>query len=91
MLPKRFNPKIPALEERIDLDNMTVYKLHATLVAYEMSIEDEESPRKKATFKASSKKANKVKSTKKDKSMYSSLFSTFHTPQRFVKLHYEQQ
>ena len=72
-LPKRFNPKISALEERTDLDNMTVDQLHGTLVAYEMRIEDEESPRKEAAFEASSKQANKVKSTKKDKSMSSNL------------------
>ena len=43
-LPKRFNPKISALEERTDLDNMIVDQLNGTLVAYEIRIEDEESP-----------------------------------------------
>ena len=52
---------------------MIVDQLHGTLVAYEMRIEDEESPRKEATFKASSKQAKKVNSTKKDKSMTSSM------------------
>ena len=33
-LPKSFNPKISALEERTDLNIMTVDQLHGTLVAY---------------------------------------------------------
>ena len=56
-LPNRFNPKISALEERIDLDTMTVDQLHGTLVAYEMRIEDEDMSRKESTFKVSSKQA----------------------------------
>ena len=63
-LPKRFNPKISALEERTDLDTMTVDQLHGTLVAYEMRIEDEDTSRKEAAFKVSSKQAGKNKSTK---------------------------
>ena len=74
MLPKRFNPKISALEERTSLDNMTRDQLHGTLVAYEMRIEDEESPRKEATFKASSEQAKKVNS-RKEKSMKKLSFS----------------
>ena len=64
ILPKRFNPKISTLEERIDLKTMTVDQLHGTLVAYEMRIEDEETSRKGAAFKVSSKQAGKNKSTK---------------------------
>ena len=63
-LPKRFNPKISALEERTDLDTMTVDQLHGTLVAYEMRIEDEDTSRKEAAFKVSSKQAGKNKSMK---------------------------
>ena len=43
---------------------MTVDQLHGTLVAYEMRIEDEDSSRKEATFKVSSKQVGKNKSTK---------------------------
>ena len=63
-IPKRFNPKIFALEERTDLDTMTVGQLHGTLVAYEMRIEDEDTSRKEAAFKVSSKQAGKNKSMK---------------------------
>ena len=63
-LPERFNPKISTLEERTDLQTMIVDQLHGTLVAYEMRIEDEDTSRKEATFKVSSKQAGKNKSTK---------------------------
>ena len=63
-LPKRFNPKISALEERTNLDTMTVDQLHGTLLAYEMTIEDEDTSRKEAAFKVSSKQAGMNKSTK---------------------------
>ena len=43
---------------------MTVDQLHGTLVAYEMRIEDEDTSRKEATFKVSSKQVGKNKSTK---------------------------
>ena len=43
---------------------MTVDQLHGTLVAYEMIIEDEDTSRKEATFKVSSKQVGKNKSTK---------------------------
>ena len=35
-LPMRFDSKISAIEERSDLDTMTVDELHAILIAYEM-------------------------------------------------------
>ena len=35
-LPMRFDSKISAIEERTDLDTMTVDELHGTLTAYEM-------------------------------------------------------
>ena len=38
-LPKWLNSKISALEERLDLNTMTVDQLHGTLVAYEIRIE----------------------------------------------------
>ena len=43
---------------------MIVDQLHGTLVAYEMRIEDEDTSRKEAAFKVSSKQARKNKSTK---------------------------
>ena len=43
---------------------MTIDQLLGTLVAYEMRIEDEDTSRKEATFKVSSKRSGKNKSTK---------------------------
>ena len=63
-LPKRFNSKISALEERTYLKTMTIDQLHGTLVAYEMRIEDEDTSTKEAAFKVSSKQAGKNKLTK---------------------------
>ena len=46
------------------MKTMTVDQLHGTLVAYEMRIEDEDTSRKEATFKVSSKQTRKNKSIK---------------------------
>ena len=63
-LLERFNPNISALEERTDLNIVTVDQLYGTLVSYEKRIEDEDTSRKEAAFKASSKQYAKNKSTK---------------------------
>ena len=41
-LPMRFDSKISAIEERSDLDTMTVDELHGTLTAYEMRTKQED-------------------------------------------------
>jgi hypothetical protein len=38
-LPMRFNPKILALEERSDLNSISMDELHGIFTAYEMRIE----------------------------------------------------
>ena len=45
---------------------MTVDQLHGTLVAYEMRIQDEDTSKKEATFKVSSKQAGKNTSKKRN-------------------------
>ena len=40
-LPMRFNPKILALEERSDLDSISMDELHGIFTAYEMRTEQE--------------------------------------------------
>jgi hypothetical protein len=35
-LPMRFNPKISTLEERLDMDSISMDKLHGIFTAYEM-------------------------------------------------------
>jgi hypothetical protein len=54
-LPMRFDSKISTLEERVDLDTMTMDELHGILTAYEMRTEQDNLVTKEATFKASKK------------------------------------
>jgi hypothetical protein len=56
----RFNPKISALEERLDLDSISMDELHGIFTAYEMRTEQENPNVKEATFK-SSKRSKKNK------------------------------
>ena len=61
-LPMKFDSKILAIEERIDLDTMTVDELHGTLATYEMRTEQEDPSRKEAAFKAAKqKRTNKLR------------------------------
>ena len=54
-LPMRYNSKVSTLEERDDLKIVTVYELHGILTAYEMRTGLNETSKKEATFKVSSK------------------------------------
>jgi hypothetical protein len=57
-LPSIFNPKISAIKEMKDLDNLTMVEFHGILNAYELRIEkdnQEKIARKEAPFKASKK------------------------------------
>jgi hypothetical protein len=59
-LPMRFNPKISALEERSDLNSISMDELHEIFTAYEMRTEQENPDVKEAYFKASKRsKQNK--------------------------------
>ena len=58
-LPMRFNSKISTIEERSDLNTMTMDELHGTLTAYEMRIEQEDLARKEASFKVSNKRGTR--------------------------------
>jgi hypothetical protein len=64
-LPMRFDPKISTLEEREDLDSISMDELHGIFTAYEMRTEQENPGIKEATFKASKK--SKKKGKKKEK------------------------
>jgi len=68
-LPMRFDSKILAIEERSDLDTMTMDELHGTLTAYEMRIEQEDPIGKEAAFKVPNKRRT---SKQKPKSEYNS-------------------
>jgi hypothetical protein len=58
-LPMRFNPKILALEERLDLDSISMDKLHGIFTAYELRTEKENPDVKEAAFKESKRSKQK--------------------------------
>jgi len=58
-LPMRFYPKISTLEERSDLNSISMEELHGIFTAYEMRTEQENSDTKEAVFKASKKSKKK--------------------------------
>jgi hypothetical protein len=56
----RFDPKISALEERADLDSISMDELHGILTTYEMRTEHENQDIKEETFKAKGKEKGKI-------------------------------
>jgi hypothetical protein len=58
-LPIRFNPKISALEERLDLNSISMDELHGIFTAYEMRTEQENPDVKESTFKESKRSKKK--------------------------------
>ena len=80
-LPMRFDFKISAIEERSDLDTMTMDELHGTLIAYEMRIEQEDTAGKEATFKVTNKRRT---SKQKPKSEYNSDDDDFDNEKRLT-------
>jgi hypothetical protein len=58
-LPMRFDPKISTLEERSDLNSISMDELHGIFTAYEMRTEQENPDIKEAAFKASKKSKQK--------------------------------
>jgi hypothetical protein len=69
-LPMRFDPKISTLEERSNLNSISMDELHGIFTAYEMRIEQENPDIKEAAFKAS--KNSKQKERKKEEHSSSS-------------------
>jgi hypothetical protein len=57
----RFNPKISTLEERSDLDSISMDELHGIFTEYEMRTEQENPDVKEATFKESKRSKKKKK------------------------------
>jgi hypothetical protein len=64
-LPMRFYPKISTLEEREDLNSITMDEIHGIFTAYEMRIEQENPYVKEATLKASKRSNKKGKKQEK--------------------------
>ena len=48
-----YNPKISTLDDRENIDKLTMEELYGILIAYEMRIGKDNSQKKEATFKAS--------------------------------------
>jgi hypothetical protein len=67
-LPMRFNTKISTLEERSDLNSISMDELHGIFTAYEMRTEQENLDVKEEAFKASKRSKQK----KKEQEEYSS-------------------
>jgi hypothetical protein len=67
-LPMTFDPKISALEERADLNSVSMDKLHEIFTAYEMRTEQENLDIKEAVFKASKRSKQKGKQKEKEHS-----------------------
>ena len=63
-LPKRFDPKVSSLEQRKDLDTITMDELHGILTAYEMRIDVDQSSKKEETFKESNMTRKDIHSSK---------------------------
>jgi hypothetical protein len=60
-LPMIFNPNISTLEERSDLNSISMDELHGIFTAYEMRTKQENPDVKEATFKASKRSKQKKK------------------------------
>jgi hypothetical protein len=60
-LPMKFDPKISTLEEREDLNSISMDELHGIFTTYEMRTEQENPDIKEATFKASKRSNQKGK------------------------------
>jgi hypothetical protein len=63
-----FNPKISSLEERLDLNSISMDELHGIFTSYEMRIEQENLDVKEVAFKA----PKRSKKKKKEQEEYSS-------------------
>jgi hypothetical protein len=57
-LPMRYDAKVSTLEDREDLDKLTMDELHGILIAYEMRTGQEKSSKRETTFKASKETKN---------------------------------
>jgi hypothetical protein len=65
-LPMRFDPNISSLEERADLDSISMDELHGIFTSYEMRTEKENPDIKEASFKESKRSKQKGKQKEKE-------------------------
>jgi hypothetical protein len=83
-LPMRFDPKISALEERSDLNSISMDELHGIFTAYEMRTEQENPYVKEAAFKAS-KRSNQKEKKQEEHSSNSDISEDDEEVANFVK------
>jgi hypothetical protein len=79
-----FNPKISTLEERSDLNSISMDKLHGIFKAYEMRNEQKNPDVKEATFKAS-KRSKKMKQQQQEYSSSSDISKDDEEVANFIK------
>ena len=84
-LPMKFDPKISALEERADLDSISMDELHEIFTAHEMKNEQENPDIKEAAFKASKRSKKKGKKQEKKHSNNSDISEDDEEVANFVK------
>jgi hypothetical protein len=84
-LPMRFDPKISTLEEREDLDSISMDELHGIFTAYEMRTEQENPDIKEASFKASKRSKKKGKQKEKEHSNNSDISEDDEEVANFVR------
>jgi hypothetical protein len=61
----RFNPKISSLEERSEINSISMDELHGIFTKYEMRTEQENPDVKEAAFKASKRSKQTEKGTRR--------------------------
>jgi hypothetical protein len=84
-LPMRFDPKISTLEERTDLNSISMDKLHGIFTTYEMRNQQENPDIKEATFKASKRSKQKGKQKEKEHSSNSDISEDDEEAANFVR------
>jgi hypothetical protein len=84
-LPMRFDPKISTLEERADLNSISMDKLHIIFTAYEMRNEHENPDVKVAAFKVSKRSKQKGKQQEKEHNMNSVILEDDEEVANFVR------
>jgi hypothetical protein len=81
-----FDTKISTLEERTDLDSISMEELHGIFTTYEMKTEQENPDIKEATFKASKRSKKKGKKNEKEHSNNSDISEDDEEVSNFVKI-----
>jgi hypothetical protein len=72
----RYNAKISTIEDRAELDKLTVDQLHEILTTYEMSTGNEKKSKEETTFKSSKEKKKHENMSNEDQSDISNVEET---------------